>query len=208
MLMCHIKRECDHPYLKYNKEVVPRQMELLSCYKGLLSAVFKNVVINMFVWFSGCSSIIWITRGRKVRLSFMPPTSCRGSLWTTVKRWDTTYYLQNLPNSWPLIDKLLPVSIHKDSDFILCCSLSESQGVSCQRRPVGRCVNVPRSPVFTVYLCITVGWLELLVTRMQTKTHIFSLIQFIAIVKLFAHVFFVVILFLFDYLLQKRDNSI
>lgn len=121
MLMCHIKRECDHPYLKYNKEVVPRQMELLSCYKGLLSAVFKNVVINMFVWFSGCSSIIWITRGRKVRLSFMPPTSCRGSLWTTVKRWDTAYYLQNLPNSWPLIAKLLPVSIHRDSDLILCC---------------------------------------------------------------------------------------
>ena len=60
--------------------------------------------------------------------------------------------------------------------------------------------------MFTLYLCCIVGWLELLVTRMQTKTHIFSLIQFIAIVKLFARVFFIVTLFLFDYFLQKKGQ--
>lgn len=44
----------------------------------------------------------------------------------------------------------LHVSVHVDSPLML-RFFSESQGVRCQRGPVGRCVNVfPRLPAFTL----------------------------------------------------------
>lgn len=94
----------------------------------------------------GCSTIIWITRGRKVQPSSMPRILCQESLWTMAKRWETKY--MNLCVFLPRTTFF--VCFRASEILILFCIILGSQGGCCQRRPVGRCVNVFH--LVTIYL--------------------------------------------------------